>query len=457
MTRKACGCQHRTRRREGQRPRRRRTTKTRPGLRIDTIARMRKSAAAAGAIAVVAAAWFAWHDGWAAGRRPLHAPSVLLISVDTLRADRVGAYGYKGAQTPAIDALAARGLRFEQAATVTPLTLPAHTSLMTGTFPAFHGVRDNASFYVGDELVTLAEVLRARGYRTGGFVGAYVLDHRWGIAQGFDRYFDNFDLSRFEMAAGLDAAQRPGSEVVDQALPWLAENHDRPFFAWVHLYDPHSPYVPPEPYRSRFPATMQGAYDGEVATADGQIGRLIGTSRTQRRLRPHRGRRRRRPRRVAGRTRRAAARVLRVRSGDAYPAGRRGTGRSRSHGGRPGAHRRRDAHDSGSRRRSRRRRRSRGVSLMPLGRGDKRDLLAFGETWYPRYHYGWSELTAVRDGRLQIHRRAQARTVRHRRPIQARPRICRRANPRIADALERALREMAARTAWPRWRRRRVR
>ena len=107
--------------------------------------------------------------------------------------------------------------------TVTPLTLPAHTSLLSGTFPAFHGVRDNGSFYVGDEITTLAEVMKARGYRTGGFVGAFVLDRRWGIAQGFDHYFDDFDLSSFEMAAGLDAAQRPGSEVVDHALAWLAE------------------------------------------------------------------------------------------------------------------------------------------------------------------------------------------------------------------------------------------
>src|SRR4051812_46267678 len=110
---------------------------------------MRKSAAAAALAVAAAAGGLAWQYGWAAAGRPRRAPSVLLISVDTLRADRVGAYGYTAAATPAIDALAARGLRFAQAATVTPLTLPAHTSLMTGTFPAFHGVRDNASFYVG--------------------------------------------------------------------------------------------------------------------------------------------------------------------------------------------------------------------------------------------------------------------------------------------------------------------
>jgi arylsulfatase A-like enzyme len=202
--------------------------------------------------ACLATGWLGWRNGWLGWRAIASPPSVMLVSIDTIRADHIGSYGYQAAATPVIDALAARGLRFEQAETVTPLTLPAHTSLLSGTFPAFHGVRDNGSFYVGDEMTTLAEVMKARGYHTGGFVGAYVLDHRWGIAQGFDHYYDDFDLSRFEMAAGLDAAQRPGREVVDHALAWLAEQGHQPFFAWVHLYDPHSPYVPPEPYRARF-------------------------------------------------------------------------------------------------------------------------------------------------------------------------------------------------------------
>jgi hypothetical protein len=162
---------------------------------------------------------------WPGSNRPAN---VLLVSIDTLRADHVGAYGYAAGRTPALDALAARGLRFTHASTVTPLTLPAHTSLMTGTFPAWHGVRDNGGFYVAEDQTTLAEVLRGRGYRTGAFVGAFVLDSRWGINQGFDRYFDEFDLSRYE-GKGLDSVQRPGSEVVDQALPWLDEDRGRPF------------------------------------------------------------------------------------------------------------------------------------------------------------------------------------------------------------------------------------
>jgi hypothetical protein len=131
-------------------------------------------------------------------RRPALRPSwlggaprnLLIVTLDTLRADHVGSYGYAAARTPRLDGLAARGLRFERATTVTPLTLPAHSSLLTGTFPAFHGVRDNGGFYLGDEHVTLAEVLKERGFRTGGFVSAFVLDSRWGIAQGFEHFFD---------------------------------------------------------------------------------------------------------------------------------------------------------------------------------------------------------------------------------------------------------------------------
>src|SRR5213078_2625029 len=176
----------------------------------------------------------------------------------------------------AIDALAARGLRFTHAATVAPLTLPAHTSLLTGTFPTFHGVRDNGQFYVGDEQTTLAEVFKARNYRTGGFVGAFVLDRRWGIAQGFDTYFDDFDLSKYELAAGIDAAQRPGREVVDHALEWLRgqQSAAQPFFAWIHLYDPHFPYDAPDAIASHFPRDMSGMYDAEVATADFEVARL---------------------------------------------------------------------------------------------------------------------------------------------------------------------------------------
>ena len=126
-------------------------------------------------------------------------------------------------------------------------------------------MRDNGGFYVEDRVQTLAEILKARGYRTGGFVGAFVLDRRWGIAQGFDTYFDDFDLVRFDLGAGLDAIQRPGSEVVDGRSAGSARSRDQPFFAWVHLYDPHTPYAAPAPFARDFPPRCDGAYDAEIA------------------------------------------------------------------------------------------------------------------------------------------------------------------------------------------------
>ena len=393
----------------------------------------------------LAGGWLGWRNGWPLGRASAGRPSVLLVSIDTLRADHVGSYGYRAAATPVIDALAARGLRFEQAETVTPLTLPAHASLLSGTFPAFHGVRDNGSFYVGDEVTTLAEALKAHGYRTGGFVGAYVLDHRWGIAQGFDHYYDDFDLSRFEMAAGLDAAQRPGTEVVDHALAWLAGEGDRPFFAWVHLYDPHSPYVPPEPYRSRFPATLEGAYDGEIAATDAQVGRLVDFLTRSGRLENtvivvvgdhgeslgEHGEQQhgffvydaavRIPLIVAGPRVPTRAVADQVRIVDVMP-----TILELAGVGVPSA--------------------VQGVSLMPLGRGERQDLLGFSETWYPRYHYGWSELTAVRDGRYKFIA-APRRELYDTRTDPGELHDVAASNPRVADALERALADMTAKLA----------
>src|ERR1051326_141881 len=129
--------------------------------------------------------------------------------------------------------------------------------------------------YRVDDQTTLAEILKARGYQTGGFVSAFVLDHRWGIAQGFDRYFDDFDLAKYRVDIGLDAVQRPARETVAKAIEWLDRDRARPFFAWGPVSRPHAPYDPPETIRVRFPPTMIGAYDGEIATADLEIGRLL--------------------------------------------------------------------------------------------------------------------------------------------------------------------------------------
>ena len=135
--------------------------------------------------------------------------NLVIVTLDTTRADRLGAYGSKEVQTPAFDALAGEGVLFEQAVSVAPLTLPAHSSIFTGKFPPEHGVRDNGGFFLGPEQVTLAEVLKARGYRTGAFVAAYVLDSKWGLNQGFDTYFDDFDLSQSRaVSLGVDPAAR---------------------------------------------------------------------------------------------------------------------------------------------------------------------------------------------------------------------------------------------------------
>ena len=196
--------------------------------------------------------------------------NVVLITVDTLRADRIGCYGFAGVETPTMDLFAARGVRFESCTSQTPLTLPSHTTILTGTLPPFHGVRDNGGFIAPSELVTLAEFYKERGFATAAFVGAYVLDSKWGLNQGFDYYFDQFDLSRFEKIS-LANVQRPGSEVMDEALRWLGTKTDSPFFAWIHLYDPHTPYEPPPPFKDRYP---KHPYLGEIAYTDSQLARL---------------------------------------------------------------------------------------------------------------------------------------------------------------------------------------
>ena len=196
--------------------------------------------------------------------------NVLLVTLDTTRADRIGAYGFDEGDTPVIDGLAARGVTFMRAYASTPLTLPSHTSLLTGTHPPFHGVRDNGVHIAPEELQTLAESFQEAGYRTGAFIGAFVLDSRWGLAQGFDRYFDDFELPK-KRSISLSGVQRSGSEVVDTALAWAREDNSTPFFMWVHLYDPHTPYNPPEPFKSRYP---DRPYVGEIAWTDSVVGRL---------------------------------------------------------------------------------------------------------------------------------------------------------------------------------------
>ncbi len=196
--------------------------------------------------------------------------NVILVTLDTVRADALGCYGRRDVETPVLDGFAARGVRFDRCYAQAPLTLASHTTLMTGTQPLFHRVRDNGAFVVPPKMVTLAELFRDKGYATGAFVGAYVLDSQWGLGQGFDLYFDRFDLEKYGKIS-LESVQRPANEVLDAALPWLEARKDKPFFAWIHLYDPHAPYEPPAPYDARYAALP---YLGEIAFVDAQLGRL---------------------------------------------------------------------------------------------------------------------------------------------------------------------------------------
>ncbi len=208
------------------------------------------------------------------GVDPIRPLNVVVVTLDTLSARHLSPYGSERIRTPAFERVAAEGVLFEQATASVPLTLPSHATMFTGTHPMFHGVRDNGGYPVPDSAETLAETLAAAGYRTGGFIGAFVLDSRWGLDQGFERYFDDFDFGEFE-SFGLDTVQRPGNEVLDAALDWMGQVREERFFAWIHFYDPHWPYEPPEPWRSRVGDYREARYDSEVLFTDFLVGRLL--------------------------------------------------------------------------------------------------------------------------------------------------------------------------------------
>jgi arylsulfatase A-like enzyme/Flp pilus assembly protein TadD len=201
---------------------------------------------------------------------------VLLITVDTLRADRLGCYGARRVSTPAMDALAAAGVRFADALAQVPITLPSHAVILTGTYPMYNGVRDFTSPGLPPNVGLIAEAFRRRGYATAAFVSAFVLDSTWGLARGFQTYDDHFDPRQFE-TRNPGNIERRGDETVDRLLGWLKAHHSGrgespPFFVWLHLYDPHSDYNPPEPFHSRYAGHL---YDGEVAYVDSQLARLF--------------------------------------------------------------------------------------------------------------------------------------------------------------------------------------
>jgi arylsulfatase A-like enzyme/Flp pilus assembly protein TadD len=214
----------------------------------------------------------------------LRGANVLLVTIDTLRADHVGAYGSALGLTPTLDRFASEGLRFDVAHAHVPMTLPSHTTIMTGLYPVANGVHDNGSFRFDGAKPTLAGELTRAGYRTGAFIGAFVLDARFGLNAGFDVYDDRVQGA----SANLDIVQRTAEAVLAPAYDWIVGSNrqstlnnqsaisnqqsaigDRPWFAWVHLYDPHEPYTPPEPFAGRY---AQDPYSGEIAYADASLG-----------------------------------------------------------------------------------------------------------------------------------------------------------------------------------------
>jgi arylsulfatase A-like enzyme/Flp pilus assembly protein TadD len=344
-------------------------------------------------IAVVAASY-----GGCAGSTTADDVNVLLVTLDTTRADYLGAYGNRQVATPHLDGLARDGVLFTRATTSVPLTLPAHASLMTGSWPMDHGVRDNGGFFLHDEQVTLAELLRADGLATFGAVGSFILHHGWGVAQGFDSFDDRFETSGGRPANRLNA-QRDGARVVSAVLDWWEAHPESRFFVWAHLYDPHYPYEAPEEFARRYPGDP---YAGEIAYTDDLVGRLLAY------LREHE----------------LYDSTLIVVVGD--------------HGEGLDEHGEPDhgifLYDStlrvpliirapGTRQRGNVERLARLVDVMPTvldllglsipaglrgrslldamnGAGDD-EILAYAEARYARYHYGWSELRSMRDDRFK--------------------------------------------------------
>ncbi|HJN76698.1 MAG TPA: sulfatase-like hydrolase/transferase [Myxococcota bacterium] len=199
--------------------------------------------------------------------------NLVVVTLDTTRADRIGAYGHEAARTETIDGFAARGQRFDHAVSPVPLTIPAHGTLFTGMDPYHHGIRNNGSATLPATSLTLAEILKDSGYATAASVAAYVTTDLWGFDQGFDAYYDDIEESLLARH-NLWKLERPADQVLDDAIGWLQSDErpkDRPFFLWVHLYDPHEPLRPPEGYQDG------DAYDGEIAFADDQLARLEAT------------------------------------------------------------------------------------------------------------------------------------------------------------------------------------
>src|SRR6202051_4208203 len=210
-------------------------------------------------------------DSAAAKFKLVAKPNVVLITIDTLRADHVGCYGAQMVKTPTLDALAHDGIVFERAISQVPLTWPSHAVILTGTYPFQNGVQDFTGQPLAQQFRTVSQAFQQAGYATGAVVSAFVLDRSWGLARGFDFYDDAFSAETFQKKE-IGLVDRRAGESVTHAIAWLKKTPRRPFFLWLHLYDPHSPYDPPEPYRSEYRSHL---YDGEIAYADHELGNLV--------------------------------------------------------------------------------------------------------------------------------------------------------------------------------------
>jgi choline-sulfatase len=199
--------------------------------------------------------------------------SVVLVTLDTTRADRLGCYGDSSAKTRHLDQLAAEGTRFETVTAPAPITLPSHSSILTGLYPFEHGVRNNGNFYLAPRYDTLATRLKARGYRTGAFVSSFILDRRYGLDRGFDVYDDRME-GDFKQVVALQAERRGDRTALalDRWIDERAKEPGAPFFAWLHLYDPHEPYRPPRPFRDLF---ASDPYEGEIAFVDAIVASVL--------------------------------------------------------------------------------------------------------------------------------------------------------------------------------------
>ncbi|HSD29217.1 MAG TPA: sulfatase-like hydrolase/transferase, partial [Vicinamibacteria bacterium] len=222
------------------------------------------------AVFVVLAAGLPSLGGCSRPRAPVAARHLVLVTIDTLRADRLSCYGSAAVATPHLDRIAAAGALAKDASVQAPLTRPSHVSILTGLYPAEHGIRDNVSPALAPEVPTLAERLKGQGFSTAAFVSSIVLSRQSGLARGFDTYSDRFEVGADD-ARFLNTIQRRGDGPTAEAIAWLAARKAARTFVWLHLYDPHDPYEPPAPYAAQH---AEQPYDGEVAWSDELVGRL---------------------------------------------------------------------------------------------------------------------------------------------------------------------------------------